>query len=178
MKINLWIIVTSLKNKLLSKDYELNLKSKFIENITKKSSWLENNINWFINKLKISSNINEKKNIIFYKWSIYYIDFWINIWSEINWTRPALIYKNWYFTQWKDIIVIPFTSLEDEKLIDKFDIIIKKWSDNNLDNDSVLKIRQLKVISKKRLGEFKWFMNNKENRFKINKKVIKMLWLK
>ncbi len=178
MKIDIDIIVKSLKNKVFSKKYKLGLKKSFVIDDKNKSSWLENNINWFINKIKFINNIGERKNIKFYKWSVYYVDFWINIWSEINWIRPVLIYKNWYFTQWKDIIVIPFTSLEEEKLIDKFDVVIEKGRDNNLNNNSVLKIRQLKVISKKRLWEFRWFMNNEKLRNKIDKKVKKMLWIK
>ncbi len=83
------------------------------------------------------------------------VDYGMNVWTEINWIRPSIIFKNSNYKYWEDIIVIPMTSYLEEqeniKSVDEFDIEIKASPDNWLDNNSLLKIRQLRCVSKKRL---------------------------
>lgn len=94
MKLNLEIIITSLKETLFKNSYTLNLREVFVKNNEKKSSGLENNVNWFLEKLKLSNSENEKLyKSHFIKWSIYYVDYGINIGSEINGNRPSLMLK-------------------------------------------------------------------------------------
>lgn len=174
MKINFDILVSNIKETILKNTITLKLKESFIKNDTKKSSWLENNVNWFFRKLKLSDN-TEVENIM-PKWSVYYVDFWINIWSEINGNRPALIFKATKFSYWRDIIVIPFTSFYENKSTDKFDINISKDIFEWLKNDSILKTRHLKSISKKRIWKFIWFIEDKEIRENIAKKINMMIW--
>jgi mRNA-degrading endonuclease toxin of MazEF toxin-antitoxin module len=37
------------------------------------------------------------------------VNYWINIWNEINWIRPSLIIKSNRYNRWYDILVIPMT---------------------------------------------------------------------
>lgn len=73
--------------------------------------------------MKLSNNENKKLyDKIFTKRSIYYVDYWINIWTEINWNRPSIVIKKTSKTIWEDIIVIPLTSFKEDNLKDDFDI--------------------------------------------------------
>lgn len=152
MKLNIEIIINSLKETIFKNSYVLNLREVFIKNNESKSSGLENNVNWFLRKLKL--NNSHETDSITVKWSVYYVDFGINIGTEINGIRPALIYKATKFSYGRDIIVIPFTSFREDKSVDKFDITIQKELIDGLKNDSILKTRHIKSISKKRLGKF------------------------
>ncbi len=180
MKINFDIIVSTINETIFKKINTLKLRESFIKNGKEKSSWLENNINWFFKKLKLSDNEKSQDfyKSTFHKWSIYYVNYGINIWSEINGNRPSIMIKDTFNTYWKDLIVIPLTSFSDDKSRDKFDIFIKSWNDNNLDNDSIIKVRYMKNISKNRIWSFVWFVNDEEIRNKINKNIIKMFSLK
>lgn len=94
MKLNLEIIISSIKETFFKNSYTLNLREVFVKNNEKKSSGLENNVNWFLEKLKLSNSENEKfYKTHFIKWSIYYVDYGINIGSEINGNRPSLMLK-------------------------------------------------------------------------------------
>lgn len=91
----------------------------------------------------------------------------MNIWTDINWIRPSIVFKNSNYKYWEDIIVIPITSYEkeqeDSKSVSEFDIKIEANKTNWLSHDSLIKIRQLRAVSKKR--------------FKTNKKwIIKIIW--
>lgn len=81
----------------------------------------------------------------------------MNIWSEINGMRPAIIYKHDEYRYWEDTIVIPITSFEDwgHKPMDTFDIDIEADITNGLSHRSLIKIRQLRCISKKRFKKSK-----------------------
>jgi len=127
MKLNLEIIITSLKETLFKNSYTLNLREVFVKNNEKKSSGLENNVNWFLKKLKLSNHEKspEFHNSTFHKWSIYYVNYGINIGSEINGNRPSIMIKDTFNTYGKDLIAIPLTSFSEEKSIDKFDVMIK-----------------------------------------------------
>jgi mRNA-degrading endonuclease toxin of MazEF toxin-antitoxin module len=91
------------------------------------------------------------------KWKICFVDFWMNVWTEINGRRPAIIYKHNDYKFWEDVIVIPITSYEDEenKSKDTFDVEIEANDINGLTHKSLIKVRQIKCISKKRLQTWK-----------------------
>jgi mRNA-degrading endonuclease toxin of MazEF toxin-antitoxin module len=135
---------------------------------------LMNNISWFITKMKISNYKETEK--VFAKWSLYYVDFWINIWSETNGCRPALIYKSTKYWYWRDTIVIPLTSYDTWKSIDKFDIILKQDEVSCLKNDSILKTRYIKNVSKKRIWKFIWFIETEKLKETIKSKFNIMIW--
>lgn len=119
--------------------------------------------NWFKEKLWLHKDIKSQKNI-FKQWEIYYVNFWINIWSEFNLTRPALIFEKSKLSFWrKNVIVIPITSYKMEKKYNKYDIKISKSELNWLKNDSIIKLLHIKDISKSRVKTKIWILE--ENYF-------------
>ena len=154
MKFNLEILAKKESKEIfLEKNFFLNLKEKFLKSEEKKNSSFLNNIFWFIKKLKISDSV---KNSYFYdRWMIVYVDFWINIWTEINWKRPAIIFKNKKFLWWEDIFVIPMTSFKEWKFLDSMDIIVEKKSFSWIEKKSILKIRKIRSVSKRRISKYK-----------------------
>jgi mRNA-degrading endonuclease toxin of MazEF toxin-antitoxin module len=115
------------------------------------------------------------------------VDYGMNIWTEINWIRPSIIFKSSNAKYGEDVIVIPITSCEwvDYKSIDQFDIELEADENNNLSHKSLIKVRQLRCISKKRLKKKKWsdrlniFWEIVDNdlKEKINFNVKIMLWI-
>jgi len=169
---------------LFQKWYLLNLNKYFIENKEEKKHNINSHSNWFNKKIKLN-HICEAKNII-NKWKICKVDYWMNIWTEINWIRPSIVFKNSNYKYWEDIIVIPITSFKEseKKSIDEFDVEIIKSEINWLKNNSLIKIRQMKSVSKKRLKlNRKWdkiviMWEVEENYFdEIQTKVRIMLWI-
>ena len=83
------------------------------------------------------------------------VDYGMNIGTEINGVRPSLVFKSSNAKYGEDLIVIPITSYEDglheSKSIDQFDIEIIPNTENNLSHKSLLKLRQIRCISKKRV---------------------------
>jgi hypothetical protein len=79
MKINFDILVSNIKETILKNTITLKLKESFVKNDAKKSSGLENNLSWFFRKLKLSNDKKSFYDKVFTKWSIYYVDYGINI---------------------------------------------------------------------------------------------------
>lgn len=87
---------------------------------------------------------------------IYDIDLGINIWSELQKTRPCIVISNYTFNKWDTISVIPVTSLKEYKKIGIISPTIYKNDKNNLDNDSIVLIAKLREVSKKRIQSKRW----------------------
>ena len=175
------------KENLFRKDYNLELHSDFIENREDKKHNISSHTKWFRWKIKLN---HKKENVeVLNKWKLCMVDYGMNIWTEINWVRPSIIFKANTYLQWEDIIVIPITSYknweEENKSIDKFDIELMPNDDNNLKNKSLIKIRQLKCISKKRIKSRKWSdklnifweISNKDLQEQIITEVKRMFWI-
>ncbi len=150
----------------------------FLGNNKSKAHNLENHIIDFEKKVKINNKTLIK--VKFSKYDIHFVDFWINIWNEINWYRPCLIFKNNRFATWYDTFVIPFTSSIDEKKKQKklynFDLIIEPDDNNNLKKTSILKIQQMQTISKNRIWRKIWKLENKNSIYeKIDSKIKKLM---
>jgi len=124
----------------------LNLKDAKRHNITSHSRW-------FKNKIKLNHLSEEIESIN--KWKICIVDFGMNIETEINGIRPVIVYKHDNYKFGEDIVVIPITSYDDEKSIDIFDIKLEVNDCDILHHISLIKIRQIKSISKKRLRKDK-----------------------
>lgn len=77
----------------------------------------------------------------------------MNTGSEINGARPSIIYKASDSTLGDDVIVIPLTSAQKQKQPDKFDIPVPKDAANKLFQNSYARLRQIRVVSIKRLGK-------------------------
>ena len=157
-KVKLDISITKQEDfeNLFYKSYSEKLHKDFIENKEDKKHNINSHSNWFNKKIKLN---HQKENIeIINKWKLCMVDYWMNVWTEINWVRPSIIFKANSYLQWEDIFVIPITSFKDWEIksIDEFDIEIKPDKNNNLKNKSLIKIRQLRCISKKRIRPKKW----------------------
>ncbi|NVP17462.1 type II toxin-antitoxin system PemK/MazF family toxin [Candidatus Gracilibacteria bacterium] len=106
---------------------------------------------WFEEKIFLHNDLKSQKNIFKQK-EIYYVNFGINIGSEFNLTRPALIFEKSKFSFWrKNVIVIPITTYKNNKKYNKFDIKINKSEINGLKEDSILKLLHIKDICKSRV---------------------------
>lgn len=163
INLDIWLTEKETYENLFQKWYSQKLHKDFIENKEEKKHNINSHSNWFNKKIKIN---HEKENLeIINKWKLCMVDYWMNIWTEINWVRPSLVFKSSHSKYWEDIIVIPITSLKEWEIksIDEYDLEIKPDGDNNLKNKSLLKIRQVRCISKKRIKSKKW--SNKLNIF-------------
>ncbi len=120
---------------------------------------------WYHKKLEINYYFNKYTKVKFKQFDIYMINLWQNIWWEINKIRPCLvIWKTNKFLNSNTILIIPFTDLYNkkgvEKKISKEDLIIKSSNINWLKKDSILKIRKIKEVSKKRVLYKLWKLEN------------------
>ncbi len=176
------------KTKIIYKNFSLFIKEDFLLKNKNKAHNLENHIDNFKEKIKI--NQQEENSRDFRKYDIHYVNYWINIWNEINGIRPSLIIKSNRYNKGYDILIIPMTGLYDEfwkkKTLDNFDIIIIPDIKNKLKKESLLKSRHLKSISKKRILNKIWKIENsiicEENNIylydEIDKKIKQMMWIK
>ena len=132
-------------------------------------------LEWFWEKIKIHFNKNTP-NLKFQKWDIYFVNLWKNIWSELNKTRPCIIYSKKSFNNKNWVIIIPLKSFK-WKIIEKFQVKIEKNKWNWLEKDSIVDIFQIKNISTKRLNKYIWKLDKKYFN-EIDNKISNMLWLK
>ncbi len=77
----------------------------------------------------------------------------MNTGSEVNGSRPSLIYKHSDNTLGEDVTVIPLTSATQQKQSDKFDVFVPKDESNQLFVNSFARLRQLRSVSLKRIGK-------------------------
>jgi mRNA-degrading endonuclease toxin of MazEF toxin-antitoxin module len=113
----------------------------------------------------------------------------MNIGTEINGIRPVIVYKSSTYKYWEDMIVMPITSFYDEsweeKSQDALDVILEADLENGIDHKSLVKIRQLRCVSKKRLRRDKksWIIKilgsivNDDIKREINGNIKKMFGL-
>jgi len=196
----------------MKKDYLIELLDKFKVNILNfyNSFWYffddlwekkhnyENHQNWFLDKMKMNLDFSKKnnKNDFFKKYSIYEVDFWMNIWEEMNWKRPALFLKKTNKTYWDLLLVLPIVNAFDSEK----NIILNKWEFSVLVSselwklpkwffkDSFILVNQIKSISKSRVSKWKYkykylWKLDVENDFdkriilEIEKKIEKLFWI-
>jgi mRNA-degrading endonuclease toxin of MazEF toxin-antitoxin module len=113
----------------------------------------------------------------------------MNVGSEINGTRPAIIYKASSYKYGEDIIVLPITSFEggdgEEKSKDSLDVIFEENKNSGIGHKSLIKIRQIRCVSKKRLKKEKktgnirilGIVDDEALRTAINTNIVKMFGL-
>lgn len=152
IQITVQIIDYITKAVLYLKDFPLSVRIDFITATEAKKHSVENHLEWVAQKITINERpevINRKK-----KWSIYLVNYGMNIGSEINGMRPSIVYKKSQFAFGSDLIVIPLTSYDEEKSIDTFDVLINPDNTNGLSKPSLIKTRQMRCVSQKRLGRY------------------------
>ena len=170
-----------------NKDYKMQLSERFLEEKEDKKHNLNSHTKWL--RTKILINHEEDSIAIINKWSICLVDYGMNVGSEINGIRPSIVLKNTRYKYGEDTIVVPITSYTEEdellKSIDDLDILIEANEINGLSHRSLIKIRQLRAISKKRFrahektGNIKILGNIQDEgmRKSINQTIAKMLGL-
>ncbi|MDD2907457.1 MAG: type II toxin-antitoxin system PemK/MazF family toxin [Candidatus Gracilibacteria bacterium] len=178
INIDLRILVENLVDNIniYRKNFTMFVKEDFIIQIEEKKHNLENHLFWLKKKIKL--NQDKEKVDSSTKWTIYYVDYGINIGCEINGIRPSIIYKDSKFTFGEDIIVIPLTSDKVNKSLDTFDVQITPDKKNKLKNVSFAKLRQIRSISKKRIGSYCGKIEDIKLKDKIQENLIKMFGMK
>jgi len=159
-------------NKKLNKIW--NLINKIKNDIT--IPILSDFLDWFYNKLNIHFN-KQRPDLKLNKWNIYFVDLWQNIWSELNKSRPCIIYSNSFFNTWNTVTIIPIKSYNWKKFRRNINIFIKVSNKNCLDEDSMVDISWIKQVDKKRL----WmYIGNLESKYilKIDKKLLRYFGIK
>jgi hypothetical protein len=80
---------------------------------------------WFARKIKIhETELGPKFHFV--RGEIWHVNFGINIGSEFNYTRPALVYQNSVFSGSDTIMVIPITKFHNEKKLPEHDVSLEK----------------------------------------------------
>ena len=107
-----------------SKWYNIEVHEDFVAFKDDKKHNISSHSKWF--RKKIYLNHSKESTAILNKWKICMVDYWMNVWTEINWIRPSIVFKNSNYKYWEDIFVIPMTSYKEEqekvKSKDEFDI--------------------------------------------------------
>ena len=132
-------------------------------------------LDWFYEKLNLHFNKSTPK-LIPKKWDIYFVNLWQNIWSELNKTRPCIIWSVKKANFWNTVIIIPLKSFKGQKLND-FQVLIKKSKINWLEKDSIIDFSSIRQISKKRLLNKIWKLD-KFDLEKLDKWLNNLFWLK
>ena len=132
-------------------------------------------LDWFYELLIFHFNKTEPK-LVLKKWDIYFINLWKNIWSELNKTRPCVIYSIKKANFWNTVLVIPLKSYKWKKL-NNFQILIKKSKKSLLEKDSFLDLSWIRQISKKRILTKKWYLE-KDILIEIDSKILNIFWIK
>lgn len=140
------------KSKVFTKTFRIKMKEIFLFSNGFKKQNLHSHIYRLKSKIKINQQSETLDRLI--KWHIYYVDFGLNIGTEINWIRPAIMFKASKKSYWEDIIVLPITWYTQSKSIDEFDVMISMEQSKWLTKKSLIKTRQIRCVSKKRLWNF------------------------
>lgn len=159
-----------------NESYQLQLEPSFIENKLPKAHGLQNHVRGFVSQLKL--NTLPVSKLPLKKREIYVVSYGMNTGSEINRDRPSIVYKDDQYTFWDDVLVIPLTSAFRDKLTDKFDTLVKKDDDNALFQNSYARLRQYRVVSKKKLWKKLGVITDEKVIAAINDGMKEMLGLK
>jgi mRNA-degrading endonuclease toxin of MazEF toxin-antitoxin module len=138
------------KASIYMKNFIMYVREDFVADTVEKKHNLQNHLYWLKEKIRLNQSSEIQKPST--KWSIYYVDYGINVGNEINGVRPSIMYKDSQYTFGEDIIVIPLTSDKPGKSVDIFDVEIIPDRDNRLRNTSYAKLRQIRSVSKKRIA--------------------------
>lgn len=160
-------------NSIFSESYRIALWKEFVDNKMPKEHGFKNHVEGFLIQLK--NNSKAVVNNPVEKWSIHTVDLGIWVGSEIISSRPCLVYKSSDSTLWEDVVIIPLTSAFDQKAKDSYDIFVPKDETNNLYQNSFARLRQLRAVSKKRLGKSIGKIESDDVRNAINTGIKKML---
>ncbi|MDD2870748.1 MAG: type II toxin-antitoxin system PemK/MazF family toxin [Candidatus Gracilibacteria bacterium] len=132
-------------------------------------------LEWFFEKLDIHFNKNIS-NLKLNKGDIVFVKLGKNIGSELNKTRPCLVYSNKLSNFGNTVIIVPLKSYKG-KININFNIFIKSSENTSLNKDSIVDISSIRQISKKRI--FKRIGKlDKKYLNEIDSKIIKIFSIK
>ena len=115
-------------------------------------SFIESLQAWFKKKVSINDRDTFPKKVK--RGDIYWVDFGINIGSEFNFKRPGVIISvNRENRRDENVCIIPITTWREHKRYFELDVILEEREVETL-KKSVIKTKQLRDVSKKRLGIF------------------------
>jgi len=132
-------------------------------------------LDWFYDKLEIHFK-KRTPDLKLKKWDIYFVNLWRNIWSELNKTRPCIVYSIKKANFWETALVIPLKSYK-WKILNDFQVLIKQTDYNKLIKDSLVDISWIKQVSKKRILDKKWNLEIVYLK-QIDKKILNIFWIK
>ena len=162
----------TLGDEVFAKTYKIALRDELVWGKNPKEHNLTSHIEGLITQLKLNSIQLQKLPVK--KFEIYAVNFSSSIGSEITAIRPALVITP-NNLRGEDVTVIPLTSAAKEKVIDPYDLLLLKDADNKLYQNSYLRLRQIRAVSKNRLQKQLGEIKNKEIRQQINDAVTRML---
>jgi len=132
-------------------------------------------LEWFYEKLDI--NFNKKTpDLKFKKWDIYFVNLWKNIWSELNKTRPCIVYSSKKANFWNTVVIIPL-KLFKWKINNNFNLLLAKSKEFWLEKDSIADLVWIRQISKKRINKRIWRIW-KISLNDIDNKILNIFWIK
>lgn len=152
----IWNIIESIKN-----DISLPIISDFLE--------------WFYEKLDIHFNKNDL-NLKLNKWDIVFVNLWKNIWSELNKTRPCIVYSDKKANFWNTVIILPLKSYK-WKIVKDFNVFVDKKEILWLEKSSIVDLSSMRQISKKRINKKIWKVW-KDILKEIDYKILNLFWIK
>lgn len=133
-------------------------------------------LDWFVELVDLHF-CKEVNSSFFNKWDIYFVNLWKNIWSELNKTRPCIIYSKKFANFWDSVLIIPIKSYKDKQLLKDFHVFIVPTTDNKLTKDSYCDLSSIRQVSKKRINKKVWTLS--ENIIKeMDSKILKIFWIK
>jgi len=149
--LNIWVDQKEPYENLFQVGYPVDMHEDFIESKEDKKHNMNNHSKRFRDQIKLNHDKESLTEIT--KRKVVLANFWMNIGTEINGIRPAIVYKHDDYKFWEDIIVIPITSYEGDKVksIGALDVELNIDDCEGLHHKSLIKVRQIKSISKKRL---------------------------
>lgn len=136
---------------MFNESYRIALRKEFVENKQPKEHGFTNHLHGFLTQLKQNNAPLTKRT--FKRFEIYVVNYAMNTGSEVNGSRPSLIYKHSSNTFGEDVTVIPLTSATQQKQSDKFDVFVPKDDSNQLFVNSFARLRQIRSVSIKRIGK-------------------------
>jgi mRNA-degrading endonuclease toxin of MazEF toxin-antitoxin module len=137
---------------------ELKIKnlSKLIDEVKNDINWsiISDFLEWFYKKINIHFN-KKTPNLIPVIWSIYEVELWTNIWSELNKKRPCVIISKWNYNRWNTVTIVPLRSIKENTRLWtlSFEIDIEN---TGLEKKSYITVVNIKEISKKRIFNKIW----------------------
>lgn len=147
--------------------------NRFVTDINKSN--ISEFLDWFVDTINLHFH-KKTPNLKPNKWDIYFVNLWKNIGSELNKSRPCIIYSNYFFNSWDTILVLPLKSYKG-KVHRNLNFLLKTDPLNWLFKNSLVDLMWIRQISKKRIGKFIWKVKP-DFLVKIDKKMLKIFNIK